>query len=57
MGVLLSQRQKDTMEPNTSIFGWNCHVYAIETAFKKEGFLRRTALEKPKVQRKVGWMF
>jgi ketohexokinase/beta-glucosidase len=27
--------------------GWNCHVYAIETAFKAEGFARRTALKKP----------
>ena len=26
---------------------WNCSVYAIETAFKHEGFARRTALKKP----------
>jgi hypothetical protein len=30
-----------------AIIGWNCHVYAIETAFKAEGFARRTALKKP----------
>jgi hypothetical protein len=29
------------------ILGFNCHVYAIETAFKLEGFARRTALKKP----------
>jgi transposase len=29
------------------IFGWNCSVYAIETAFKHEGFARLTALKKP----------
>jgi hypothetical protein len=29
------------------IFGWNCQVYAIETAFKKEGFARGSALKKP----------
>lgn len=29
------------------ILGWNCSVYAIETAFKHEGFTRRTALKKP----------
>lgn len=31
------------------VFGWDCKVYAIETAFKKEGFARRTALKKPKL--------
>ena len=31
------------------IFGWDCKVYAIETAFKKEGFGRYTALKKPKL--------
>jgi ketohexokinase/beta-glucosidase len=30
-----------------AIFGWDCHVYAIETAFKLEGFARRSALKKP----------
>ena len=30
-----------------AIFGWDCHVYAIETAFKAEGFARRSALKKP----------
>ncbi|PQE05349.1 transposable element tc1 transposase protein [Rutstroemia sp. NJR-2017a BVV2] len=30
-----------------AIFGWDCHVYAIETAFKLEGFKRCTALKKP----------
>jgi ketohexokinase/beta-glucosidase len=30
-----------------SILGWDCAVYAIETAFKIEGFARRTALRKP----------
>jgi hypothetical protein len=29
------------------ILGWNCAVYAIETAFKIKGFARRTALKKP----------
>jgi hypothetical protein len=28
------------------ILGWNCHIYAIETAFKAEGFTCRTALKK-----------
>jgi hypothetical protein len=32
-----------------SIFGWNCHVYAIQTAFKTEGFARRIALRKPEL--------
>lgn len=31
------------------IFGWHCSVYAIETAFKKEGFGRYSALRKPKL--------
>jgi hypothetical protein len=30
-----------------AIFGWDCQVYTIETAFKLEGFARRTALKKP----------
>jgi hypothetical protein len=29
-----------------AIMGWNCHVYTIETAFKAEGFARRTTLKK-----------
>jgi transposase len=29
------------------ILAWNCSVYAIQTAFKIEGFARRTALKKP----------
>lgn len=29
------------------ILGWTCSVYAIETAFKIEGFARRSALKKP----------
>lgn len=29
------------------ILGWKCSVYAIETAFKHEGFARRTALKEP----------
>ena len=28
---------------------WDCKVYAIETAFKIEGFARRSALQKPKL--------
>ncbi|TGO44019.1 hypothetical protein BCON_0649g00010 [Botryotinia convoluta] len=31
----------------TAIFGWDCHIYAIETAFKIEGFACRSALKKP----------
>jgi Transposase. len=31
------------------IFGWDCKVYAIATAFKKEGFGRYNALKKPKL--------
>lgn len=31
------------------IFGWDCKVYAIETAFKMEGFARYSALRKPKL--------
>jgi transposase len=31
------------------IFGWDCKVYTIETAFKKEGFARYIALKKPKL--------
>lgn len=31
------------------ILGWTCSVYAIETAFKKEGFGRYSALRKPKL--------
>ena len=31
------------------IFGWDCKVYAIETAFKKEGFGRYTAFKKLKL--------
>ena len=30
-----------------AIFGWDCHIYAIETAFKLEGFARRSALKRP----------
>lgn len=30
-----------------AIFGWDCHIYAIETAFKLEGFAQRSALKKP----------
>ena len=30
-----------------AIFGWDCHVYAITTAFKLKGFARRSALLKP----------
>ena len=32
-----------------AILGWDCKVYAIATAFKKEGFACRTALKKPKL--------
>ncbi|RFU33865.1 hypothetical protein B7463_g2519, partial [Scytalidium lignicola] len=32
-----------------AILGWNCKVYAIATAFKLEGFSRRSALKKPKL--------
>lgn len=35
-----------------AIFGWDCHVYAIETAFKLEGFARRCALKKPDLTQK-----
>jgi ketohexokinase/beta-glucosidase len=43
-----------------AILGWDCKVYAIQTAFKKEGFYRRTALKKPKltpeqVQARLAW--
>ena len=43
-----------------AILGWDCKVYAITTAFKKEGFYRRTALKKPKLtpeqaQARVVW--
>ena len=31
------------------IFGWDCKVYAIATAFKQEGFSRYSALQKPKL--------
>jgi len=31
------------------ILGWDCKVYAITTAFKKEGFARYSALRKPKL--------
>jgi hypothetical protein len=31
------------------IFGWDCKVYAIATAFKKEGFSCYSALRKPKL--------
>lgn len=34
------------------ILGWNCKVYAIKTAFKKEGFCRYIALKKPKLSKK-----
>jgi len=51
------------------VFGWSCHIYAIETAFKLEGFSRRSALKKPDLTPKhaairlewawehVGWSF
>jgi transposase len=32
-----------------AILGWDCKVYAIQTAFKIEGFSRRSALKKPKL--------
>lgn len=32
-----------------SIFGWECKVYAIAAAFKREGFSRYSALRKPKL--------
>jgi hypothetical protein len=35
-----------------AILGWDCKVYAIETAFKKEDFGRYTALRKPKLTEK-----
>ena len=35
-----------------AIFDWGCHVYAIETAFKLEGFARRSALKKPDLTQK-----
>jgi hypothetical protein len=31
------------------IFGWDCKVYAIETAFKREGYGWFTTLKKPKL--------
>jgi hypothetical protein len=34
------------------ILGWDCKVYAIATAFKKEGFSRYSALQKPKLSPK-----
>ncbi|KAL2068086.1 hypothetical protein VTL71DRAFT_16184 [Oculimacula yallundae] len=45
-----------------SILGWNCLIYAIETAFKHEGFARRTALKKPlliadHIQARLDWAF
>lgn len=33
-------------------YGWDCHVYAIETVFKKDGFARRSAPKKPKLTQK-----
>lgn len=35
-----------------AILGWSCKVYAIETAFKQEGFFRYVALKKPKLTEK-----
>ncbi|RFU23549.1 hypothetical protein B7463_g12789, partial [Scytalidium lignicola] len=43
-----------------AILGWNCKVYAIATAFKLEGFSRRSALKKPQlsldnVRKRLQW--
>jgi hypothetical protein len=48
--VCASKKNRRTpWEQIPQIFGWDCKIYAIATAFKKEGFSRYTALQKPKL--------
>lgn len=42
-----SKNRRTLWKDIPKILGWNCSIYAIETAFKHEGFARRTALKEP----------
>jgi hypothetical protein len=42
-----SKNRRTSWKDIPRILGWNCFVYAIETAFKRKGFSRRIALKKP----------
>jgi hypothetical protein len=47
-----SKNRRTSWSEIPAIFGWDCKVYAIETAFKAEGFGRYIAIKKPKLTEK-----
>lgn len=48
-----AQNRRTSWREIPAIFGWDCHVYTIATAFKLEGLARRSALKKPDLYSKA----